>query len=99
MNLRRIINIMTINPLEKLGEWLKEERSGMKIDTLQELRIQQDRLSSTAEENRPLSFIGYTFKLIQRICFYSVAAQDFATCEIYEFNPVTQSWIYSLRVP
>ena len=75
------------------------DRSGTKIDTLENLRTHQDRLPDATEENRPLSFIGYTFKLIQRICFYSVAAQDFATCEIYKFNPVTQSWIYSLRVP
>jgi pyridoxamine 5'-phosphate oxidase len=74
-------------------------RSGLKIDTLQELRIQQDRLPSNAEDHRPASFIGYTFQLIQQICFYSVAVQDFANCELYEFNPVTQSWISSLRVP
>jgi pyridoxamine 5'-phosphate oxidase len=75
------------------------DRSGTKIADLQELRIQQDRLPRNAEEHRPVSFIGYTFKLIQRICFYSVAIQDFANCELYEFNPVTQSWISSLRVP
>ena len=74
-------------------------QSGMKIDALEELHFQQDRLPHAAEENRPLSFIGYTFKLIERICFYSVAIQDFATCEVYEFNPVTQHWTYSLRIP
>jgi pyridoxamine 5'-phosphate oxidase len=74
-------------------------QSGMKIDSLQELYFQQDQLLNAAEENRPLSFIGYTFKIIQRICFYSVAEKDFARCEVYEFNPVTQCWIYSLRVP
>jgi pyridoxamine 5'-phosphate oxidase len=74
-------------------------RSGLKIDTLQELQIQQDRLPITAEEHRPVSFIGYTFQLIQRICFYSVTVKDFANCELYEFNPVTQNWICSLRVP
>jgi pyridoxamine 5'-phosphate oxidase len=75
------------------------DRSGLEIDTLQELRIQQDRLPINAEEHRPASFIGYTFQLIQRICFYSVAVQDFANCELYELNPITQSWISSLRVP
>jgi pyridoxamine 5'-phosphate oxidase len=74
-------------------------QSGIKIDSLQELHLQQDRLPSAAEENRPLSFIRYTFKVIQRICFYSVSEKDFAHCEVYEFNPVTQGWIYSLRVP
>ncbi len=74
-------------------------QSGRKIDSLQELHFQQDQLPNAAEENRPLSFIGYTFKIIQRICFYSVAEKDFAHCELYEFNPVTQCWSYSLRVP
>jgi hypothetical protein len=74
-------------------------QSGIKIDSLQELYFQQDQLPSAAEENRPLSFIGYTFKVIQRICFYSVSEKDFAHCEVYEFNPVTQGWVYSLRVP
>jgi pyridoxamine 5'-phosphate oxidase len=74
-------------------------QSGIKIDSLQELYFQQDRLKSASEENRPLSFIGYTFKIIQRICFYSVSAKDFAHCEVYEFNPITQGWNYSLRVP
>jgi pyridoxamine 5'-phosphate oxidase len=74
-------------------------QSGIKIDSLQELHFQQDQLPSAAEENRPLSFIGYTFKVIQRVCFYSVSEKDFAHCEVYEFNPVTQGWVYSLRVP
>lgn len=74
-------------------------QSGRKIDSLQELHFQQDRLPNAAEENRPLSFIGYGFKVIQRICFYSVSEKDFAHCEVYEFNPVAQGWIYSLRVP
>jgi hypothetical protein len=75
------------------------DRSGQEIDTLQELRIQQDRLPINAEEHRPVSFIGYTFQTIQRICFYSVAIQDFANCELCEFNSATQSWSSSLRVP
>lgn len=74
-------------------------QSGMKIDSLQKLHFQQDQLPNAAEESRPLSFIGYIFKIIQRISFYSVAAKDFACYEVYEFNSVTQCWIYSLRVP
>jgi hypothetical protein len=59
----------------------------------------QAQLPNAADENRPLSFIGYKFKIIQRISFYSVAEKDFARYEVYKFNPITQCWIYSLRVP
>lgn len=74
-------------------------QSGMKIDSLQELHFQKDRLSNAVEENRPISFIGYKFKIIDRISFYLVAEKDFARCDLYEFNPVTECWLYSLRVP
>jgi pyridoxamine 5'-phosphate oxidase len=73
-------------------------QSGRRISSLQELHVQQNLLPDTAEKNRPLSFIGYTFQLIQRICFYSVTPKDFADCEVYEFDPSIQGWIYSLRV-
>ena len=74
-------------------------QSGNKINSLQELRNQQDQLPSFAEENRPSSFIGYSFKLIERITFYTVAEKDFAICELFELNHTTQNWMYSLRVP
>jgi pyridoxamine 5'-phosphate oxidase len=74
-------------------------QSGAKIKSLQELRIQQDRVPSAAEENRPSSFIGYSFKIIKRISFYSVAKKDFALCEVYKFDLIARSWDYSIRVP
>jgi pyridoxine/pyridoxamine 5'-phosphate oxidase len=74
-------------------------QSGTTIDSLEELHLQQSLLLYAAEENRPLSFIGYVFSTIQRISFYSVTEDDFAHYEVYEFNPITQYWDYSLRVP
>lgn len=74
-------------------------QSGRRINSLQELRVQQDRLPSSGEENKPSSFIGYSFKIIERITFYAVAKEDFARCEMFEFEHNTQDWIYSLRVP
>ncbi len=74
-------------------------RSGSKIQSLQELRIQQDRLPNLAEQSRPSSFVGYSFQTIKRISFYSVAKKDFALCEVYEFDPIAHKWDYSIRVP
>lgn len=74
-------------------------QSGRKIDFLAELRTEQDRLPNYREKDRPSSFIGYSFKTIDRITFYTVAEKDFALCELYERDLDTRSWIYSLRVP
>jgi hypothetical protein len=72
--------------------------SGTKIDSIQELRSQQDRLLDSAIDNRPQSFIGYKYQLIQRICFYTVTNKDFANCELDELDADNHSWNYSLRV-
>ena len=96
---------------ELIDDWKKLERefqknylvfgnrSGEKIHTLQELHSQRDLLLNGAEESRPISFIGYKFEIIQRISFYSVIESDFAHHDLYEFDSITQCWIYSLRVP
>ena len=89
----------TLEPEFRRNYLVFGHQSGIKLDSLQELHLQQSQLPNAAEENRPLSFIGYTFKIIQRISFYSVAEKDFARYEVYKFNPITQCWIYSLRVP
>jgi pyridoxamine 5'-phosphate oxidase len=89
----------TLEPEFRRNYLVFGHQSGIKIDSLQELYFQQAQLLNAVEENRPLSFIGYAFKIIQRISFYSVAEKDFARYEVYEFNPVNQCWSYSLRVP
>jgi pyridoxamine 5'-phosphate oxidase len=89
----------TLEPEFRRNYWVFGARSGVKLEDLQVLRDQQDLLPRAAEEDRPPSFIGYKFKVIQRICFYSVAEKDFAHCELYEFDPDCQTWSYSLRVP
>jgi pyridoxine/pyridoxamine 5'-phosphate oxidase len=105
----------TLDPEFRSNYLVFGPRSGAKIDSLQELHLHRDAivaetkaapteklrqlLSNAAAENSPPSFIGYKFETVQRIAFYSVAAKDFARCEVYEFNPATQGWIYSLRVP
>jgi pyridoxine/pyridoxamine 5'-phosphate oxidase len=89
----------TLEPEFRRNYLVFGHQSGAKIDSLQELHLQQAQLLNTAAEDRPLSFVGYAFKMIQRISFYSVAEKDFARHEVYEFDPVTQCWSYSLRVP
>jgi pyridoxamine 5'-phosphate oxidase len=79
--------------------WVFGHQSGARINSLHELRIQQSRLPVSAEEERPPSFVGYSFKIIKRIVFYSVAEKDFALCEVFEFDPVTKIWNFELRVP
>lgn len=74
-------------------------QSGSKITSLQELRSQQDKLPCSAEKDRPDSFIGYSFEIIDRITFYTVAEKDFALCEMFECDRDTQNWIHSCRVP
>jgi pyridoxine/pyridoxamine 5'-phosphate oxidase len=89
----------TLEPEFRRNYLVFGHQSGMKIDSLQELYFQQTQLLNAAEENRPISFVGYVFKIIQRISFYSVTEKSFASYEVYEFNQVTQCWSYSLRVP
>jgi pyridoxine/pyridoxamine 5'-phosphate oxidase len=89
----------TLDPEFRRNYLVFGHQSGMKLDSLQELYDRQEQLPNAAEEIRPLSFIGYKFNIIQRISFYSVMEKDFAHCELYEFNSITQCWNNSLRVP
>ncbi len=74
-------------------------QSGARINSLQDLRSQQNQLSISSEEYRPLSFIGYSLKGIKRIAFYAVGEKDFALCEVFEFDKNNQSWTHELRAP
>jgi pyridoxine/pyridoxamine 5'-phosphate oxidase len=72
--------------------------SGSPIECLNPLRTARDALAPGAEEQRPESFIGFSFGEINRVVFYTVRAQDFAECEAY-LPQGDGSWIRELRVP
>ena len=74
-------------------------QTGRAIKSLDDLRMQQSSLPLDAEQNCPQSFIGYTFRIVQRIAFYSVAERDFATHEIFEFDQAAGEWRSSLNAP
>ena len=74
-------------------------QSGSTIYSIQDLHDEQELLPSAAEDNKPSSFIGYLFETITRIVFYAVIEKDFAFCEVFEFNLITQSWSCELKVP
>ncbi|MHB8237439.1 MAG: pyridoxamine 5'-phosphate oxidase family protein [Acidithiobacillus ferrivorans] len=74
-------------------------QSGARINSLQDLHSQKNQLSVSSEEYRPISFIGYSFKGINRITFYAVIDKDFAVCEVFEFDKYNQCWTHELRAP
>lgn len=74
-------------------------QTGMPIKLLDDLRRQQSLLSPGAEKNCPVSFIGYAFRTVRRIAFYSVAERDFATYEVFEFDETAGEWRGGLCAP
>lgn len=74
-------------------------QTGMPVNSLDDLRRQQSLLSAGAEKNCPESFIGYAFRTVRRIAFYSVAERDFATHEVFELDQVMGEWRGGLCAP
>jgi len=74
-------------------------QTGRAIKSLQDLRVQQSLLPLDAEQHCPESFIGYAFRTVQRIAYYSVAERDFATHKVFEFDQITGEWIGGLSAP